>query len=248
MWICGPKALACCLVIAGRGAGRGSRMTLKGESRPFGLLMIGAAVALLAGCTTSNSATVTSTAPSSSSSLSSPSPTVTSTSSPSALPSSVTETKPPVTTATTPWPADLTPDQVASAQAAIAAYVGYYQLVDKAYMAPGSDWTSEVGKWATDPEKSSFLHNMAGTAQLGQYGTGSTVVHPQVTKVEPGLVTMTVCVDSTDAGFFDSAGRSIKAPDAPGSYFRHVSEVQVAKYEGGAWLVTFVTDDYNTTC
>ena len=43
MWICGPKALACCLVIAGRGAGRGSRMTLKGESRPFGLLMIGAA-------------------------------------------------------------------------------------------------------------------------------------------------------------------------------------------------------------
>lgn len=115
-------------------------------------------------------------------------------------------------------------------------------------MNPGSDWTSEVSKWATDPEKSSFLHNMAGTAQLGQYGTGSTAVHPQVTKVEPGLVTMTVCVDSTDAGFFDSASRSIKAPDAPGSYFRHLSEVQVAQYEGGAWLVTFVTDDYNTTC
>jgi len=142
----------------------------------------------------------------------------------------------------------LTPDQVAEAQAAIAAYTGYYKLVDQAYMDPGKSWSTEVAKWATDPEKSSFLHNMAGTAQLGQYGTGSTVVHPTVTKVEPALVTMTVCVDSTEAGFFDKAGNSIKAPDAPGSYFRHVSNVQVAQYEGGAWLVTFVTDDYNTTC
>ncbi len=31
-------------------------------------------------------------------------------------------------------------------------------------------------------------------------------------------------------------------------YFRHVSEVQVAQYEGGDWLVTFITDDYNKTC
>ena len=137
---------------------------------------------------------------------------------------------------------------MAEAQAAIAAYTGYYKLVDQAYMDPGKNWSAEVANWATDPEKSSFLHNMAGTAQLGQHGTGSTVVHPTVTKVEPALVTMTVCVDSTEAGFFDKAGNSIKAPDAPGSYFRHVSNVQVAQYEGGAWLVTFVTDDYNSTC
>jgi hypothetical protein len=59
---------------------------------------------------------------------------------------------------------------------------------------------------------------------------------------------MSVCVDSTAAGFYDKDGKSIKAPDAPGSYFRHVSEVQVAKYVGDQWLVTFITDDYNTTC
>ena len=223
-------------------------MTLKGLIRPFGCLMIGAVFALLGACSTSDGASSATPAPSSASSLSSPSPTVTSTSSPSTMSSSVTETNPTVSTGTSPWPADLTPDQVSAAQAAIAAYVGYYQLVDQAYMHPGKDWTSEVSKWATDPEKSSFLRNMAGTAQLGQYGTGSTVVYPRVTKVEPGVVTMTVCVDSTAAGFFDKAGQSIKAPDAPGSYFRHVSEVQVALYQGGVWLVTFVTDDYNTTC
>ena len=223
-------------------------MHLTAKSRPFGLLMIGAIVALVSACSTSDGANPTLTTPISSSVTSSPSQTVTSTSSQTSASSSFANTSAPQSTATSPWPADLTPDQVAAAQAAIAAYVGYYQLVDQAYMDPGKDWTSEVSKWATDPEKSSFLRNMAGTAQLGQYGTGSTAVYPQVTKVEPGVVTMSVCVDSTAAGFFDKDGKSIKAPDAPGSYFRHVSEVQVAKYVGDQWLVTFITDDYNTTC
>jgi hypothetical protein len=147
-----------------------------------------------------------------------------------------------------PWPTDLTPEQIAQAQAAIAAYVGYVKLVDQAYAAPGNDWSADAARWATDPVKSSFLNNLAGTAALGQYRTGSVAVYPTVTKVEPGLVTMSVCVDSTNAGFFDKTGASIKAPDAPGTYFRHVSEVQVAQYEGGQWLVTFITDDYTTTC
>ena len=120
--------------------------------------------------------------------------------------------------------------------------------MDQAYADPAKDWAADASKWATDPVKSSFLQNLAGTAQRGQYRSGSVAVYPTVTKVEPGLVTMSVCHDSTNAGFFDSTGASIKAPDAPGTYFRHVSEVQVALYEGGQWLVTFITDDYNTTC
>jgi hypothetical protein len=146
------------------------------------------------------------------------------------------------------WPADLTRQQVAEAQAAIAAYTGYYKLVDQAYAAPGKDWSAEAAQWAADPVKSSLLSNLAGTAQLGQYRTGSIAVHPTVTKVEPALVTMTDCVDATNVGFFDKDKISIKAPDAPGTYFRHRSEVQVAQYEGGQWLVTFITDDYHTTC
>lgn len=117
-----------------------------------------------------------------------------------------------------------------------------------AYADPGKDWSTNAAQVAADPVKSSFLRNLAGTAQLGQYRNGSIVVEPVVVKVEPGVVSMTACVDATDMGFFDKSGSSIKAPNAPGSYFRHPSEVQVAQYEGGQWLVTFITDDYNTTC
>jgi len=243
-----PKALACCLVTAGRGTERGKPVTLTVKSRPFGLLVIGAIVALVSACSTSDGATPTLTTPISSSDTSSPSQSVTSTSSQTSMSSSVTATSSPQSTETSPWPADLTPDQVADAQAAIAAYVGYFKLVDQAYADPSRDWSTDAAQLAADPVKSSFLRNVAGTAQLGQYRNGSIVVHPTVVKVEPGVVSMTACVDATDMGFFDKAGNSIKAPDAPGSYFRHMSEVQVAKYEGGQWLVTFITDDYNTTC
>ena len=219
---------------------------------PFGVASLCLAFGLLAGCTSSDGSTP---APDSSASVTTSaiaSPTVTSTSSPtqssSASLSSTPLSSAPPTSSAPPWPADLTPDQVAEAQAAIAAYVGYGKLIDQSYADPGKDWSVEAAQWAADPAKSSLLRNLAGTAQLGQYGTGSLVLHPTVTKVEPALVTMTDCVDATNAGFFDKNGNSIKAPDAPGTYFRHRAEVQVAQYEGGQWLVTFITDDYNTTC
>lgn len=248
MWICGPEALACCLVIAGRGAGRGSRVTLKGKSRPFGLLMIGAVVALLAGCSASDGATGTSTAPSSSSSLSSTSPTVTSTSLPaSAVPSSVTETKPSVPTATSPWPADLTPDQVAAAQAAIAAYGAYWKVLDQAGADPGQDWSGLVATVSTGPEMDGVLEYLKQTAARGQRVTGSTRFEPMVTKVDSGVVEMTVCVDKTYTDFFNADDVSIKAPDAPGSYFRHISTAQVAQF-GEQWLVSLTSDDWSKTC
>jgi hypothetical protein len=163
---------------------------------------------------------------------------------------SVTSSTPSTASATSanPLPPDLTPDQITQARAAIAAYVGYSALVDRAYADPNKDWSAEAAQWATDPAKSSLLQNLAGTAALGQHTSGSIELNPTVTKVEPGLITIKDCVDSTNTDFFDSTGRSIKAPDVPGSYFRHISEVQVALYETGQWLVTFITDDYNTTC
>jgi len=205
------------------------------------------AALLLASCTSSSVADPSSTPITSSSTLASTiSPSSSAPTSTLAISSSAVPTVTP--TSANPWPADLTPDQIAQAQAAIAAYVGYVQLIDQAYADPGKDWSTEAARWATDPVKSSFLQNVAGTAARGQYATGSIAVYPQVTKVEPGLVTMTVCADATNSGFFDKEGNSIKAPDAPGSYYRHPSEVQVAQYEGGSWLVTFITDDYTKTC
>lgn len=209
------------------------------------------AVLLVAGCTTTTTDVSSSSSAASSSNQPSTAPVTMSVPAASVPPSSSPTVVSPTTessTATQPWPADLPADQVAQAEAAIAAYVGYYKLVDQAYMEPGRDWSTEAVKWAADPVKANFLQNLAGTAALGQFGDGSITVYPTVTKVEPGLVTMSVCVDSTNAGFFDKTGASIKAPDAPGTYFRHTSEVQVAQFEGGQWLVTFITDDYTTTC
>jgi hypothetical protein len=228
-------------------------MTLRAEFRPFGLLVLAAVVALLAGCSASDGATVTSTAPSSSSSLISLSPTVTSTSSSSAvpsssaLPSSVTETKPTVTTASSPWPADLTPDQVASAQAAIAAYTAYWGVVDQAVADPGADWTSQISQYATGAKLDSFFESLRQAVARGQHATGTTKIDPQVTAVEPGLVTINDCVDKTYTDYLQGEV-SIKAPDAPGSYFRHPAVVQVAQFDGGRWLVLASTDDWSKTC
>ena len=145
------------------------------------------AALLLAGCTSSSVADPSSTpATSSSATASTSSPTSNAPTSTSVTSSNTVLTKTP--TSANPWPADLTPDQVAQAQAAIAAYVGYIKLVDQAYTDPGKDWSADAAKWATDPVKSSFLSNLAGTAARGQYPTGSMAVYPTVTKVEPGLV------------------------------------------------------------
>ncbi len=189
--------------------------------------------------TVSSSASSTTTAsPSSASPTVSSRPPTTSSATPSASEAST----------SVPLPAGLTPAQVADAEAAVGAYVGYSELVDRAYADPGKDWSKEAAKWAVDPVKSSLLSNLAGTAKLGQYTSGAIELNPRVTKVETGLVTIKDCVDSTNTDFFDSTGRSIKAPNVPGSYFRHPSEIQVALYETGKWLVTFITDDYNTAC
>ena len=211
--------------------------------------LVASAVLLLAGCTSSPVADPTNSSPSTSASspsnTSSPaSSTQLTTSSPVTSSSTVPETSP----SARQGPSDLPPDHVTHAPAASAAYVGYSEMVDRAYADPGKDWSSEAAQWATDPAKSSLLQNLAGTAALGQYTSGAIELHPTVVKVETGLVTISDCVDSTNTDFFDSTGQSIKAPDVPGSYFRHVSEAQVALYETGQWLVTFITDDYNTTC
>ena len=206
------------------------------------------AVLLVAGCTSSVAGPSDSSSASSTPTSSPPSSSSAPTMSPSASVTSSSAASTGTPASANPWPANLPPEQIAQAQAAIAAYVGYVKLIDQAYADPGKDWSVEAAKWATDPVKSSFLQNLADTAARGQYATGSTAVYPKVTKVEPGLVTMTVCADATNSGFFDKDGKSIKAPDASGSYYRHPSEVQVAQYEGGAWLVTFITDDYTKTC
>ena len=244
---------------------------------PFGCFGMGVALLLMAGCTGQSSANPTGSAatasPISSTSLpavasSDPSSSTASSSiAPSTGPASPssTTTEPPTTTtqpsktsATTsaiptgPWPTTLNAAQVKEAQAAITAYRGYYAFLSQALAAPGKSWTAEAAKWSADPVKSNDLKYFTATAQRGQHTSGAAVIYPKVTKVQPALVTLTACVDTTNVGFLDKLGNSIKAPNRSGSYWRHQSQVQVAQYQvkdtSHSWLVTFVTDDYTKSC
>ena len=239
MWICGPKALACCLVIAGRGAGRGSRMTLKGESRPFGLLMIGAAVALLAGCSASDGATVTSTAPSSSSSLSSPSPTVISTSSPSA----VAEFRHGDETtgihrilSLARRPGSRSSRLSAGCDRRLHRLLG----VGRSRHTGSGQRTGRVRcrKWATGSGKVQLSSkHWRAPPSLGSTAPGRPWIDPQVTKVEPGLVTMTSVSTPPYTGFFDRVAVRSRPQMLPGRTFGTYRWCRLLSIDGGRWLV-----------
>jgi hypothetical protein len=134
------------------------------------------------------------------------------------------------------------------AQAAIAVYRSYWKVIDEAIANPGQDWTPKLSTVATEPELGLALQDFATTAAKGQRATGVTSVEPVVTKVDPGLVTITACIDKTATDFLDANGKSIKAPDAPGSYLRHISTVQIGQFGTDQWLVTNTSDDWSKTC
>ena len=136
---------------------------------------------------------------------------------------------------------------MAEAQVAIAAYTAYWRVLDQAGADPGQDWSALVATVSTGPEMDGVLEYLKQTAARGQRVTGSTKFEPTVTKVDPGVVEMTVCVDKTYTDFLNGDGGSIKAPNANGSYFRHVSNAQVAQF-GDKWLVAFTSDDWSKTC
>ena len=91
-----------------------------------------------------------------------------------------------------------------------------------------------------------ILPNLEGVHQTRD-GSGETRISPEVTAVEPGLVTISDCVDKTGTDYLQN-GTSIKAPNAAGSYFRHPAVVQVAEFTGGSWLVLSTADDWTKTC
>lgn len=146
-----------------------------------------------------------------------------------------------------PWPSTFTPDQGTAAAAAIAGYTDYWSTLDQAFAAPGQDWSSQVSAVAAAAEKDGILQELAALVKRGQRSVGSTGFEPEVTQVDPGVVSLTACVDKTAVNFVDATGQSIKAPNAPGSYFRHVSTAQIVQFQD-QWLVTVTSDDWTRTC
>ncbi len=222
--------------------------------RRSAIIAVIAAGALLAGCTSTPDTTPTSadtveiTSGSATALASTTSSTVSESSTSTTSASSVELSSTSVAESSTPWSGlDLTDAQIADAQAAIAAYTGYVRILDEAAPDPGSDWTAQVRTYAADPAAQKALNSLAQLASVGS-AAGTHGIEPKVSAVEPALITLTVCVDATAVELVDKNGKSIKAPNAPGSYFRHPSTVQVGNYVGDQWLVTVVTDDYQTTC
>jgi len=207
------------------------------------------AVLLFAGCTSSaagpSESSSASTTPTSTAATTSPPSSTSIAPNVSVIASSAVSAPP---TSANPWPAELTPDQVTQAQAALAAYSAYWRLIDSAGMQPGADWAAQISEYASGPEKATVLTTLAETAARGQRTGGQTLISPVVTGVQPAQVTISDCIDKSQTEFLDSSGASIKAPNAPGSYIRHPANVQMAQLQDGRWQVVLVSDDWSKTC
>jgi hypothetical protein len=94
-----------------------------------------------------------------------------------------------------PLPANLTPDEIAAANAALDVYRQYWALFDKSGAEPSADWSTEIAELATGSAIDGFIQGTASLAQDGLHAVGTTSIDVRVTKVEPALVQLTSCND-----------------------------------------------------
>ena len=139
-------------------------------------------------------------------------------------------------------------EQAADAESALIAYRGYRAAIDLSLTDPTVDWTSEIRTYSADPAASDWLNFLQRPAIQTGRASGSTTISPTVAAVEPALVTIHDCVDTTAVVFVNAEGENLLSPDQPGSYRRHPVTTQVAKYEDSRWLVSFITEDYAARC
>jgi len=147
----------------------------------------------------------------------------------------------PATTAN-PWPADLTPDQQAMAQAALATYHQAWMVTDEAYADPTKDWEPAIRKYIADPRARQVLKAIASLAADQQHTTGSSQVTAWVTAVEGSgdgaKVTIDACVDSSGADLLDVNGHSVKAPLPAGPRIKQSGNVYKYADKDGGWLLS----------
>ena len=235
---------------------------------------VGAAM-LVAGCTSSSSTTtpatsstsvassslVSSVAPASSAPVSTAVVSSTPVSAPStsvaqssARPS--TSSKPTTTSGTVKVvvPTTLASTAKSDAQFAVTAYEGMLAVSDQARAKPSSDWTKAVRTYAGDPYAASFLASIQQNAASGIRGSGHIAVAVAVTSVAARQIVISGCVDTSAVKISDKSGKSIKAPNQPGSYWRFPQTVTLYKYalkdapKTGGWLVSEIKSNLQKTC
>jgi hypothetical protein len=152
----------------------------------------------------------------------------------------------PTPTSADPWPPDLTPEQVADAQGALAGYTRYWELVDRALREPGKDWSVDISAIATADAEQQLISVLAQMTTQGLHANGELQFDPKVTAVQSGIAVIDACLDGTNRDFLDPNGQVI--PDAPGTYRRHTATAQVVRAGDGTWLVASTAEDGNVAC
>ena len=174
-----------------------------------GLMLLCAACTSSSSGATSTSAAVSSSTPTSGvASSTAPSTSV----SPSTGPSTPTSSNP-ATSSIQPWPADYTPDQVATVRTAIETYKNAVRVTDETYADPGrSDLEPFVRQYMGDPRASQVIRAAQSMASKERHTTGASVVEIESAVVDANGVLLSVCLDSSQTDLIDNAsGTSIKA-------------------------------------
>jgi len=150
----------------------------------------------------------------------------------------------PSTTAN-PWPADLTPDQQAMAQAALTTYHQAWMVTDEAYADPTKDWEPTIRKYIADPRASQVLTVIGKFAANQQHTTGNTQVTAVVTAVEGSgdgaKISIDACVDSSAGDLVDATGHSVRAPLPVGPRIKQSGYVYKFAEKDGGWLLSEVS-------
>jgi hypothetical protein len=149
-------------------------------------------------------------------------------------------------------PKDLTPDQRADADLAVAAYGGWVNFIDEAWEKPGAQWSAGAALWAAGAPKDQFLKGIAKAGEMGIHGAGRSKMSVRVTRVGRGVVSLSVCMDSSAVDVISAKGKSIKAPNQSGSYWRSPGVIEVLKVDSGnplhEWLVSAAHFDMTKSC
>lgn len=127
-------------------------------------------------------------------------------------------------------------------------------ISDEARENPSASWTKAIRTYSGDPYAASILTSVQQEAAAGIHGTGHIAADVTVSSVAPRKIVIAGCVDTTAVKIFDKAGKSIKAPNQVGSYWRFPQTVTLYKYalkdapKSGGWLVSEIKSDSKKTC
>lgn len=137
---------------------------------------------------------------------------------------------------------------------AVAAYRGSLAVFQVAFADPRKDWTQQIRTYEADPVAASDIASLKYYAAQSIHSSGHRSGDVTVSSVTTHKIVIAGCVDTSQVNVFDKLGKSIKAPNQPGSYWRVPQTVTLYKYplkdapKTGGWLVSEVQSNLQKTC